>query len=345
MVMKEQQTQVQQEAEILRLTLPIMTQHGVPTTPENYCIWYHYITGDKPNLNAHIDQLLAEKKAFTQELNTQLYQEFFFSGIELDQIEQVRHEILSTLTETATSLDATGTEAGKFGEVLERLCAFDDKAQMSEEFIQLTAAVFEETRQIKASFEKMKMDFKSRTQEMNQLKTELEAMRQKAAKDALTGLANNATFYETLEEATAKTVESQEHICVVMIDIDHFKQVNDSYGHLVGDKVIRYVAKILKDSIKGKDTAARYGGEEFAIILPDTPLKGAASLAESIRKTVETSKLVRTGSRETLGKITVSAGVARYLQGEEIKNLVDRADKALYQSKNSGRNCVTVDSR
>ncbi len=343
MAKKEQQTQLQQEAEILRLTLPLMSQHGIPTTPENYCIWYHYIAGDKPSLNAQIDQLLEEEKGFTKDLNDQLYQQFF-SGLVLDRMEQIRHEIQATLTETASSLYATGAEAGRFGKVLERLSAFDDTSELSEDFIQLTAVVFEETRQVKTSFEKMKMDFQTRTQEMDQLKGELEAMRHKASTDALTGLTNNTTFFEILEEETAKVTESQEHLCLVMLDIDHFKRVNDSYGHLVGDKVIRYVARTLKESIKGKDNAARYGGEEFAIILPDTPLNGAVSLVEKIRKTIEASKLVRTGSREPIGRITVSAGVARYLQGEETKNLVERADKALYRSKNSGRNRVTADT-
>ena len=343
MASKEQQTQLQQEAEILRLTLPLMSQHGVPTTPENYCIWYHYTAGDKPSLNAQIDQLLEEKKAFTRGLNEQLYQQFF-SGLELDRIEQIRHEIQSSLAETTTSLCATGAEAGRFGKALEKLSAFDDTAQLSEDFIQLTAAVFEEARQIKVSFEKMKMDFQSRTLELDQLKGELEAMRRKASTDALTGLVNNTTFFEILEEERAKVTESQEHLCLVMLDIDHFKRVNDSYGHLVGDKVIRYVARTLKESIKGKDNAARYGGEEFAIILPDTPLNGALRLMEKIRKTVESSKLVRTGSREPIGRITVSAGVASYRPDEEIKNLVERADKALYRSKNSGRNRVTADT-
>lgn len=344
MAEKNQQTQLQQEAEILRLTLPLMTQHGVPTTPENYCIWYHYITGDKPSLNAQIDQLLDEKKAFTQELNDQLYQQFF-SGFELDRLEQIRHEIQSTLTDAATSLGATGAEAGRFSEVLGRLGAFDDSTQLSDEFIQLAAVVFEETRQIKASFEKMQEDFAARTEEMDELRRELEAVRRKASTDALTGLANNTTFYEILEEESAKAADTENRLCLVMIDIDYFKRVNDSHGHLVGDKVIRFVARILQDSIKGKDTAARYGGEEFAIILPDTPLAGAVSLAENIRKTIETSNLVRTGNREPIGRITVSAGVAKYWRDEESKGLVERADKALYRSKNSGRNRVTADNR
>jgi diguanylate cyclase len=104
------------------------------------------------------------------------------------------------------------------------------------------------------------------------------------------------------------------------------------------------VAELLRKNIKGKDTACRFGGEEFALLLPETPLLGARQLAENILKELAGSNLVRTGTRESLGKITLSAGVARCRGQEDCSGLIDRADQALYRSKHDGRNRVTVEN-
>ncbi len=109
--------------------------------------------------------------------------------------------------------------------------------------------------------------------------------------------------------------------------------------------MIRAIAKILKDNVKGKDTAARYGGEEFVILLPETPLEGARSLAEKIRQMVEASRVKRTDSNETVARVTVSLGVACYRAGESASEFVERADRALYDSKNLGRNRVSLADR
>jgi diguanylate cyclase len=127
-----------------------------------------------------------------------------------------------------------------------------------------------------------------------------------------------------------------------MTDIDFFKKVNDTYGHVFGDKVIRVVAQTLKDNVKGKDLAARYGGEEFVILLQDTPANGARILAERIRTAVENGRIRRAGNDESIAKITISLGVASYRAGESASDFIERADKALYESKIQGRNRVTV---
>jgi len=130
-------------------------------------------------------------------------------------------------------------------------------------------------------------------------------------------------------------------LCLIIADIDFFKKVNDTYGHLVGDNVIRMVAATLKNSIKGKDLAARIGGEEFAILLPDTPVDGAMKLANDIRLAFEGLDLKKKSTGESLGKITLSFGVATYREGEAVDDFINRADEALYQSKETGRNKVT----
>jgi diguanylate cyclase len=126
-----------------------------------------------------------------------------------------------------------------------------------------------------------------------------------------------------------------------MADIDHFKKINDTHGHLVGDNVIRMVAGTLKNSVKGRDDVARIGGEEFAVILPDTPIDGALKLAEDMRVTFDKFDLKKKNSGESLGKVTLSFGVTKYQFGESVETFINRADEALYKSKNTGRNKVS----
>ena len=127
-----------------------------------------------------------------------------------------------------------------------------------------------------------------------------------------------------------------------MADIDHFKQVNDTYGHVFGDKVIQAVATILKHNVKGKDTAARYGGEEFVVLLPDTPIEGAHQLAENIRSLVASARVRKSMEDWAPAGFSVSLGVANYRVGESVADFIARADAALYASKSAGRNRVTV---
>jgi len=153
--------------------------------------------------------------------------------------------------------------------------------------------------------------------------------------DELTGLANRRTLQEGLEHEVARASRSGEPLSVVMLDIDHFKQVNDTYGHQRGDAVLRLMGQVLAESVRQVDLPARYGGEEFALVLPNCPSSNAVDLAEQVRRSVAVS------SAEL--ELTVSAGVATMLMhaqtGEE---LMRAADEALYESKHSGRDRVTV---
>jgi diguanylate cyclase len=134
-------------------------------------------------------------------------------------------------------------------------------------------------------------------------------------------------------------------MCLMMLDIDRFKEINDRHGHLIGDKVIKYVATTLKRLVRGGDFVARYGGEEFGIILDDTPEKGAIIVAENVRATIEQAMLKRTDTGDPIGTVTVSIGISRYGKGDTGESLLDRADRALYHAKQEGRNRVSFTSR
>ena len=129
-----------------------------------------------------------------------------------------------------------------------------------------------------------------------------------------------------------------------MTDIDHFKAFNDNFGHLTGDQVLRLVAMSVKANVKGQDTAARYGGEEFAIILPNTVLRSAITVADHIRKAVMTKELMKRSTGEHLGRITISLGVATLRKGDTIASLIERADSCLYAAKRHGRNRVMCET-
>jgi len=143
-----------------------------------------------------------------------------------------------------------------------------------------------------------------------------------------------------LRECLKLALEEGGDVCLMMADIDHFKRFNDTYGHQLGDLVLRLVAKALTDGIKGRDVACRYGGEEFGILLPKTRLEDAIKLADQLRASIGSRRVVMRGDDRDLGNITLSLGVSCYRPGEPAGDFVQRADAALYGAKRRGRNRV-----
>ncbi len=133
-------------------------------------------------------------------------------------------------------------------------------------------------------------------------------------------------------------------LCLVVLDIDHFKRFNDLYGHLTGDQVLRLVAMTMRENVESRTTLARFGGEEFGIILPDCERLAAREVAEKVRTSVMGRELVKRSTGESLGRITVSVGLAAYRRGDSAVSLLERADHCMFTAKRSGRNRVIDDS-
>src|SRR5262249_29217286 len=144
------------------------------------------------------------------------------------------------------------------------------------------------------------------------------------------------TFQTRADEALAQAKRYGRHCSVVLVDVDHFKSVNDTHGHPAGDRVLQGVARILRQQARDTDIVARYGGEEFAIVMPQTDARGAKVIAERIRECVGSSPF---STEQGPLRVTVSLGLATYpVDGTEKQQLIDLADQALYQAKRQGRN-------
>ena len=176
---------------------------------------------------------------------------------------------------------------------------------------------------------------------ITRLKDNLEGLKREATTDSLTGLTNRKAFNIRLRRALLEAKADGKPVSVLLIDVDHFKSVNDTYGHQTGDMVLRLIGRLLLQNLKGRDTSARYGGEEFAALLVGADLQAGVIVANQIRAALESKRLVRKQSNDgAAGQITVSVGVAQFRPNETAGSLLDRADAAMYQAKQLGRNRV-----
>ncbi len=172
--------------------------------------------------------------------------------------------------------------------------------------------------------------------ERRMLNNDLEMYKQRSRFDSLTNLHNRGTFMEALQDEIARATVGRSDLSLLLLDIDNFKDINDTYGHLTGDAVLSSLGQLLRSYLRRGDMAARYGGEEFAIIAPYTMQGQAFRMAEKLRARIERHRF------ESLPPITVSIGCAAYLMGEPADSFIQRADLALYDAKRSGKNMVKL---
>jgi diguanylate cyclase len=324
----------------LRLALELIGKYGLPTDPLNYCVWYEYASGKNSELNAAIDRHLEEKGTFPEELSQQLFNQHIVNGKE-KVTTLVREELKKIFAEIMGAIQTTRQD---FSQSENNLETINDAivSNLSEADVEkIVKQIKSEIKNLESSSTSFREQLQQATREIDQLKSKMARYRNEALMDPLTRIGNRRGFDKKLTSAIDDANNAETNLCLIMADIDHFKIINDTHGHLVGDNVLRMVAATITASIKGKDHVARIGGEEFAIVLPDTPFAGAMKLADNMRLTFERLDLKKKNTGESLGRITLSFGVAGYKQNEATDDFIQRADEALYRSKKTGRNKVT----
>lgn len=330
-------------AELLRLALKKMIRQDAGLHPVSYAVWYEYVAGSNLALQVDIDALLS-RKIRLDDATTQALYDKHIADPDTRTALKIGTGVSLLAGQISESVTVAGDHASRFGDRLENWkTSLTQPTSAVDLLTKGVRDILAGTAEMQDAIATLQTRLEESALEAQHLRLEVARAREEALIDALTGLTNRKGFDLALAASLAAAKPEIPGPCLLMIDLDHFKAVNDSRGHLFGDRVLRDVGQILRANVKGQDTAARFGGEEFALILPRTPRGGALGLAEALRAIIHASEFRQNKDLGTpAGSISVSIGVADYLAGESAKDLIARADQALYTAKSQGRNRVSL---
>ncbi len=318
-----------------------MAQHGVAQNPQNFAIWYEYHTGQNADLRRTIDIIVSNHREFDERTLHDLYEDFFTSTKEEVALHGISMRVQETLHEVLGLVDNARSDATRYGATLSDVSGQLDGAVSP--LAALIARLLNEAHEMARRSERLGLRLRQSVQTIKTLENTLDDVRREATTDGLTAIANRRAFDVILRETAAEAMNSGDDLALLLVDIDHFKRVNDTWGHQTGDDVLRCIAQVLQQNIRGQDTAARYGGEEFGVILPETSVEAAVAVGNNIRRACEKQRIEARETEQVIGPITVSIGVACYEPGESLPNWIRRTDAALYRAKEGGRNRVMSD--
>jgi len=330
---------------LAREALEAMEAHGVWPTPLNFELWIHYIGDRASPLGQEIDRLIGEGQPFTEDKAEELAAAFLPKVRFNEEIRDAGDHLSRELASVSKAITAAQKSSSSYGETLAgvtRELADNGAAPAIKEIVDTLSSA---TRRVQKENKALEKQLRESTSEVDRLRVHLEQVRRDAMTDALTNLANRKAFDEELERACLDADSNGQLLTLAMIDIDHFKSFNDTWGHQTGDQVIRYVASVIGRMSPAPRFAARYGGEEFGVVFRGESGAVVRQTLENIREQVAGRMLKRRSTAEDLGRVSVSVGFAERWAGEKAEALMERADAALYASKNAGRNRVTAAQR
>lgn len=323
-------------AALLKQAVLLMVRHNIPPNPVHYALWYTYSKGADPELNRHLDRVVRDFDSFPPESATKLFREYIIRD-ELEDARVGQQQAINLVDgmerDVSRSVKGSLNYQNSLGHCLEMLDAPVEKSlpnilnelQQSTQLMQDQQALF-------------LFQLRAAQNEIKTLREKLEQTSLAATLDGLTQLLNRNTFNRVLEQAISKAPKK---VALVMLDIDHFKQFNDEYGHPLGDRVLEHVGQVLRNSLPPEAVAARYGGEEFCVILQECgDLDSARTFAEQLRLKIQSLRIKARGTDTVLDTISASFGVAVSKSGDTLESLLTRADDALYLAKRKGRNRV-----
>lgn len=336
--MADNDESIDQSFQTLKQTIPLLLKHKIAAIPTNYALWYTYATGQCNELNAELDKMAANQRPLSSTRAQELHRMYLADQQEVSTW-QLRQSLEAMLIELTQSLTDTRSDTHSFKKTMDTCLTDLEKVEREgwsvEEVMTLVREMVRETQQIKRSTLDFTASLASAEKEIDQLRRQLAESQKDALYDGLTGLYNRRVLDEDIA-----AMETDQGVCLIMIDIDHFKSINDQYGHQMGDRVLKAIAKRLRDACRENAVPYRFGGEEFSVLMTASKLSQAIHQAESMRRTMEKVSVIDRRTGKTLDGITASFGVAEYHKNMRRSDLLEQADKLLYEAKRLGRNRV-----
>lgn len=312
-------------------TNQFLSQYKIPPSPINYSVIYLYMSQRNEKLCVELDRHIEENQSLDLTFIDTLFEKYVSNTHSIDKeiLAPIEKSLASTLEKINSQVDSDKVVASNLKKAEHALSKHEYHKSMQN----IVSFLMNNIAKSQQQHSELSLELTRACGEVNFLKSKLEIARHEAVVDSLTGLFNRRGCDAKLQELDIEQVHSS-----LAIDIDHFKNVNDQFGHFIGDKVIQRIAKVIKATISENDIAVRFGGEEFVVVMVNKTLSQAHEVAEKIRLAISNLKLMQRDSKAYLPKLSVSIGVAQRQHELSWSALFEQADTALYQAKNSGRN-------
>ncbi len=328
----------EQSAEILRITIGHMGRQQASFHPASYALWYEHAAGLNPPLSVELEARINANSPLTEADVWRLYSTYIASR-DAQAVESMRSELLQLLNDTSDLASSSGVHVVAFGEQLQGHSRNLQKSATAARIEEVLRDLLEQTQHMCTVNSTLSQQLASSTQKVHDLTHRLRNTQAEALTDPLTGLRNRRGLERALEERR-DAAQGLKGVSLMLADVDHFKRINDEFGHLAGDQVLQAVARTFHTRTKGCDIAARLGGDEFAVLLPETTAEGALALAEQIRAALQRERVASIAQGAYVHTVTLSVGIAHCDAGGSLDSLIQRADLALYAAKRAGRNRV-----
>ena len=328
--------ETREAAALLKKAVPLMMRHDIPPNPVHYALWYTYCKGLEPELNRRLDKTVSDFDCFPPETATKLFRDYIIHD-ELEMARAGQQQVIDLVDDIEGNVSRSLLGSRNYQSSLEH-----GLAALQEPIIDDLPSVLNELQQstqlMQDQQDKFLYRLRAAQDEIKNLRHQLERAHIAATLDSLTQVFNRSAFNKLLEQALR---DDHHGVALVMLDIDHFKQFNDQYGHPLGDRVLQHVGQLLRAALPPRATAARYGGEEFCVILRECfDTQSAHAFAEQLRQKIQSLRIKVRRTDQVLDSISASFGFALAKPGDNLESLLTRADDALYQAKHSGRNQV-----
>lgn len=313
-------------------------QFGLDPTPPHYALFYDYAMGIRSERQDALRRLIAEDRVNVATLAALDDASADDGSLSLEAMREANDALCQSaararniVEEHASGVSAFKANVSASSDHLTSSPTNEDLKLLVHNLILACSTIQERNSEIEQQLSEVRKDFV-------ELEKTLAEISKQATTDALTGLLNRRGFDNAIADCLSSAARTAKPLCLAICDIDNFKSFNDLHGHLVGDQVIKFIAKTLKDNVRETDITSRFGGEEFALLLPSTTVAEARILAERIREAVASKRITKRSTKETIGQVTISIGIALYGMGQYPADFFQTADRNLYRAKAGGKN-------